>query len=71
VNLRKILDDHAAWLRGTGGARANLSDADLHGADLHGADLHGADLRGVSTHDYLHLPDGCDCRRFDDGRRWP
>ena len=43
--LKQVLKDHAAWLRGAGGSRANLSDADLSGADLSGADLRDADLR--------------------------
>ena len=61
--LRKILDDHAKWLRlEEGGNRAvlmgadltgavltdaDLTDADLTGADLTDADLRGADLTGA------------------------
>jgi uncharacterized protein YjbI with pentapeptide repeats len=52
--LAKILEDHAKWLRGDGGsradlsrARADLSRADLSGADLSGADLSRADLSGA------------------------
>ena len=45
--LKKILDDHAAWISGEDGARANLSDADLSRADLRGANLRGADLSGA------------------------
>ena len=53
--LKAILDDHAKWLRGEGGERADLKGASLRwanlkgtylkGADLSGADLGGADLR--------------------------
>ena len=39
MNLEKILADHALWLNGDGGARANLRDSDLSRADLSGADL--------------------------------
>ena len=54
MNIKDILDKHAAWLRGepegvkadlTG---ANLSWANLSGADLSGADLSGADLSGAN-----------------------
>ena len=44
TDIEKILADHALWLRGEGGARADLSRADLSGADLSGADLTRADL---------------------------
>ena len=44
TKLDAILDAHGKWLRGDGGARADLSGADLSGADLSGADLSGADL---------------------------
>ena len=57
-DLKKILDDHARWLRGEGGARANLRWAYLEGANLRwadlrwayleGANLRGANLRGAS-----------------------
>ena len=57
-DLKKVLDDHALWLRGEGGARANLRGADLEGANLRwadlrwayleGANLRGANLRGAS-----------------------
>ena len=51
--LNKILEDHALWLEGKGGKRADLSgaslrEADLSGASLRGADLCEADLRGAS-----------------------
>ena len=51
MNLQKILEDHSAWLRGEGGKRANLSDANLSGADLRGAKLSGADLRSANLGD--------------------
>ena len=47
VELKKILAKHARWLRGAGGARADLSRADLSRAVLSGADLRGADLTGA------------------------
>ena len=52
-DLKKVLDDHALWLRGEGGARANLRGADLEGANLRWADLRwayleGANLRGAN-----------------------
>ena len=34
MDLKKILDDHAAWLRGESGKDADLSDADLRNANL-------------------------------------
>ena len=46
--LEKALLDHATWLRGEGGARAYLTDANLTGAYLAGADLRGANLRGAN-----------------------
>lgn len=42
--LREILAAHSVWVRGEGGTRANLRDADLRDADLSGADLSGAYL---------------------------
>ena len=45
--LKRILDDHALWLAGSGGKCANLSRADLSGAGLSGANLRGADLSGA------------------------
>ena len=50
-DLKKVLDDHALWLRGEGGARANLRGADLRRADLQGADLQGADMRWADLQD--------------------
>ena len=54
--LDRVLAEHAKWLRGEDGARAdlrgaNLHRADLRDADLHSAYLHGADLRGANLHD--------------------
>ena len=40
TDLKKILDDHAAWLRGKpDGVWADLSWTSLSGADLSGASL--------------------------------
>ncbi len=58
MNIKDILDKHAAWLRGepegvkadlTGAnlSKANLSKANLSGADLAGANLSGANLFGA------------------------
>jgi hypothetical protein len=52
-DLPAVLTAHVNWLRGEGGARANLTGADLRGAfltdaDLRGADLPGADLRNAN-----------------------
>ena len=47
IGIEKILADHAAWLRGRGGLRANLRRADLSGVNLSGADLRWADLSGA------------------------
>lgn len=33
--LKEILQSHSDWLKGNGGARANLSRANLYGADLY------------------------------------
>ena len=46
--LKRVLDDHAAWLRGEGGSRANLSRANLSWADLRGANLREANLSGAN-----------------------
>ena len=48
MDIAKILEDHAAWLCGDGGSRADLRDADLRDADLSAADLTAADLRGAN-----------------------
>ena len=45
TNITETLAQHALWLRGEGGKRANLSWADLSWADLRRADLSWADLR--------------------------
>jgi len=47
-DIDKILEKHAAWLRGEeGGERANLRGVDLRGAHMQYANLRGVDLRGV------------------------
>ena len=56
--LKTILDNHALWLRGEGGkkadlsgadlSRANLSDANLCEANLSWANLSGANLSGAN-----------------------
>lgn len=45
--LPVILSDHAKWLRGEGGKRADLSGRDLRCVKLIYADLAGADLTGA------------------------
>ena len=45
--LSTVLADHVKWLRGEGGARADLSGARLTGANLSGARLTGANLSGA------------------------
>ena len=48
MNIKDILDKHAAWLRGEPeGVKADLTGANLTGADLTGAHLAGADLTGA------------------------
>ena len=42
--LAVILKDHEAWLKGQGGAKADLSSANLRYADLSSANLSSADL---------------------------
>ena len=49
--LKKILEDHAIWLSGEGGERADLRGADLSYADLRGADLSYAYLRDANLRD--------------------
>lgn len=51
MDLKKVLDGHKKWLKGEGGAKADLNWADLHRADLRGADLRGADLSGTNLRD--------------------
>ena len=49
MNIKDILDKHAAWLRGEPeGVKADLTGANLTGADLTGADLTGANLSGAN-----------------------
>jgi uncharacterized protein YjbI with pentapeptide repeats len=43
--IRSALDGHAAWLKGEGGKRLDLREADLSGANLSRAFLRGANLR--------------------------
>ena len=45
--LNTLLKEHEKWLRGEGGARANLRYADLQSAYLQRADLQNADLRSA------------------------
>ena len=48
MNIKDILDKHAAWLRGEPeGVKADLSGADLSGTNLSGAHLTGANLSGA------------------------
>jgi hypothetical protein len=47
LNIQAILEEHAKWLRGNGGQRADLRRADLWGAYLRGAYLRGADPQGA------------------------
>ena len=54
--LKQVLKDHAAWLRGAGGSRANLSIANLSCANLSDADLSGANLSGANL-SYADLRD--------------
>ena len=49
--LKSILEQHWLWVRGNGGKRANLRDADLQGADLPCANLPCANLRGADLRD--------------------
>jgi len=56
TELKKILNEHAKWLGGAGGARAylrgaNLQDTNLQGANLQGANLQDADLRDADLRD--------------------
>ena len=49
MNIKDILDKHAAWLRGEPeGVKADLTGANLSWANLSGADLSGADLSGAN-----------------------
>ena len=56
MNIKQVIIDHGVWLKGQGGVRAILSDADLRGANLSYANLRGAilsdaDLRGANLSD--------------------
>ena len=42
--LSEIMAEHAKWLAGPGGKRADLKRANLFGANLHEADLRGANM---------------------------
>jgi len=42
--IAAVLAEHSCWLRGEGGKRATLDDANLDGANLDGATLDGANL---------------------------
>ena len=42
--LNEIIAEHAKWLEGHSGKRADLRRANLFGADLHEADLRGANM---------------------------
>ena len=44
TTLKQVLEDHQLWLRGEGGSRADLSEANLSRANLSEADLSGANL---------------------------
>lgn len=55
--IKKVLSDHVLWLRGEGGAKADLSGADLCGADLSRANLSGADLSGANLPPYMICPE--------------
>jgi hypothetical protein len=46
--IAAVLAEHARWLRGESGSRANLDGAGLVGASLDGANLDGANLFGAS-----------------------
>jgi uncharacterized protein YjbI with pentapeptide repeats len=46
--IAAVLAEHARWLRGESGSRANLDGAGLVGASLDGANLDGANLDGAS-----------------------
>jgi hypothetical protein len=48
--LDKVLEEHAKWLCGEGGKRADLYGADLYEANLYGANLYGANLYGADLY---------------------
>ena len=47
MDIKKILSEHSKWIKGKGGERADLSEANLRWADLSVADLSEANLRGA------------------------
>lgn len=61
--LREVLRLHLLWLKGEGGARANLRGANLGGANLYRANLREADL----SYAYLRETDmrGADLSKAD------
>ena len=59
MNIIDILARHEAWIKGEGGARADLSRADLSGAYLTGADLRWADLTGANLDMSSGIPFHC------------
>jgi hypothetical protein len=50
MNLEKTLANHALWLKGEGGERANLWGTCLKGANLSGASLQEANLWGANLY---------------------
>ena len=52
MEIKKILDDHAAWLKGEEtGKRADFSTGNWRGVDLHGANLQNAFLSVTYSYD--------------------
>lgn len=49
--LKSILEQHESWIKGIGGKRADLRDADLRLANMQGADLRNVDLREAKLQD--------------------
>jgi hypothetical protein len=45
--IAAVLAEHARWLRGEGGERADMRGADMQGADIQGADIQGANMQGA------------------------
>jgi len=45
--IAAVLADHARWLRGEGGKRADMHGANMHRADMHGANMQGANMQGA------------------------
>ena len=77
MNLTEILKDHALWLGGGGGERANLRGANLRGANLEGANLWGTRGNGeeikslqIGTYDIVYtskvLKIGCKQHTFEE-----